>query len=88
MTSSQTDSNQPVAGQGRSQARRLSVRTIRMLKRSAFACLACLLLAGCQTPEERAMSQMERQMEVQMRMMERMQQNLDAMEKRLEAMNK
>jgi hypothetical protein len=61
---------------------------MKTLKHLTVACIACVLLAGCQTPEERAMSQMERQMNAQMQMMERMQKNMEAMEKKMEAMNK
>lgn len=48
--------------------------------------LAGVLLAGCQTPQERAMSQMEHQMRTQMRMMERMQKDMAEMEQKMETM--
>ena len=61
---------------------------MKTFKYSTSACIACVLLAGCQTPEERAMSQMERQMDMQMKMMERMQKNMETMDKKMEAMDK
>ena len=61
---------------------------MKTLKHSTIALIACLLLAGCQTPEERVMSQMDRQMDAQMQMMEKMQQKMDEMEKKMDAMDK
>jgi uncharacterized lipoprotein YajG len=49
---------------------------MKILTQSTIACIACFLLAGCQTPEER----MERAMNLQMQMMQRMQTNMAAME--------
>jgi len=49
---------------------------MKILTHSAIACIACVLLAGCQTPEER----MDRAMNLQMKMMQRMQTNMAAME--------
>jgi hypothetical protein len=45
------------------------------------------LAAGCKTPEERAMSQMEKQMRTQAEMMERMQKLMHDMERRMEKMD-
>ncbi len=53
-----------------------------------IAGLACALLAGCQTPEDRAMDQMEQQMRTQMIMMERIEKDMAEMQKRMEAMDK
>ncbi|MFO1515294.1 MAG: hypothetical protein U1F83_20735 [Verrucomicrobiota bacterium] len=50
--------------------------------------LACFFLTGCQTPEERAMSQMQRQMRQQALLMEQMQKNLDEMAKSLEKLDR
>jgi uncharacterized protein YcfL len=38
--------------------------------------LACFVIAGCQTPQERAMSQMEKQTRIQMELMKRMQKDM------------
>ena len=46
------------------------------------------LLAGCQTPEERAMSQMERQLRLQMKLMDRMQKDMQEMADKMEQMDK
>ncbi len=50
--------------------------------------VACIVLGGCQTPEERAMSQIEAQMRTQMIMMERIEKDMAEMQKRMEAMDK
>jgi uncharacterized coiled-coil protein SlyX len=48
--------------------------------------LACFVMAGCQTPEERAMSQMEKQMHAQMEMMKRMQKVMAEQQKAMDKM--
>jgi hypothetical protein len=60
---------------------------MKTLKYSIVACIACGLLVGCQTPEERAMSQMERQMDTQMKMLERMQKKMETMDKKMDALD-
>jgi hypothetical protein len=50
--------------------------------------LTCFMVAGCQTPQERAMSQMEKQMHAQMEMMKRMQKDMAAQQKAMEEMAK
>ena len=48
--------------------------------------LACFVVAGCQTPQERAMSQMEKQMHAQMELMKRMQKDMAEQQKAMEEM--
>jgi hypothetical protein len=50
--------------------------------------LASFLFAGCQTPEERAMSQMEQQMRAQQELMVRMQKAMLEMEHKMAEMDK
>jgi hypothetical protein len=66
----------------------MKTTNMKSLKYSAIACPARVLLAACQTPEEKAISQMERQMKEQMRLMERMQKDIEAMQKKMDAMDK
>ena len=61
---------------------------MKTLINSTIIGLACILFAGCQTPQEQAMSQMERQMHAQVGMMEKMQKDMAEMEKAMEAMDK
>lgn len=50
--------------------------------------LTCFMLAGCRTPEERAMDRMEKQMKVQNEMMERMQKLMAEQEKEMEKLSR
>ncbi|HEY4417090.1 MAG TPA: hypothetical protein VGO57_15485 [Verrucomicrobiae bacterium] len=59
---------------------------MRTLSTSIILGLACLVLAGCQTPEERAMSRMEKQVKIQTEMMERMQKLMAEQQKAMDEM--
>ena len=54
---------------------------------SAAFLLTCLAVPACQSPEDRAMDQMERQMKAQVKMMKRMEKMMEETEREMERNN-